>query len=620
MHRPLWIFALAITAFGLPPETSQAQQQVTLLGFEELQGTVESTSPGRLVIKDSDGKAVSLRIQQKDQQTVALSGSAVIRYPADVQVTGVLAAKSLKPGQQVQVEVEMNRLGRVRGEVRRLSLVGGEDEAAGVEPLEEGNEPGAQVRCRVVGVIGRLLEERLIIKVPPSEFTRKTTLAVPMAAEAEVHFASDDYRRAGPGAVVRELTAARFSTGDLVVKTLRIEVADTTASASRAEERLAVKYRHLSDEPVAPRQIRSAHFLLVSDISERQAAILLEKLETMVGLLSNYFGQPPTNVIRGFVVHDLSAWPDGVLTEPQGIERIRAGAGICFQQSLGNQRSATLYACDDHGVVQHEATHAYCGLAFGSTGPTWLAEGVAEMGQYWKADQRAVDIDPRVIAYIRNSRPQRTLAEIAVPGRVEAGGWQDYAWRWALCHLLANNPNYSDRFKPLAIALMSRRVEASFAAVYGPLAPQISFEYDQFLQHLDNGYRADLCAWQWNRDFKPLQSGRNVKTTVAARGGWQASGVRLEAGLSYDVAAQGTWKIAGDGAEFDADGDATGRGRLVAAILDANLRLSPPIELGKRATWQAPSDGQLYLRCREHWNRLEDNDGQLQVWLRRTPE
>jgi hypothetical protein len=49
----------------------------------------------------------------------------------------------------------------------------------------------------------------------------------------------------------------------------------------------------------------------------------------------------------------------------------------------------------------------------------------------------------------RSSGSARTLLEIAVPGLTDAGTWQDSAWRWALCHLLANNPNYPDRFVPL---------------------------------------------------------------------------------------------------------------------------------------------------------------------------
>ena len=90
---------------------------------------------------------------------------------------------------------------------------------------------------------------------------------------------------------------------------------------------------------------------------------------------------------------------------------------------------------------------------------TWLAEGLAEMGQYWKLDKKAVDINPRVITYLKGTRPKRKLLDIAVPGRTDPGSWQDYAWRWALCHLLANNPN-ADR-QTTAIALMKQQNGAS---------------------------------------------------------------------------------------------------------------------------------------------------------------
>ena len=175
--------------------------------------------------------------------------------------------------------------------------------------------------------------------------------------------------------------------------------------------------------------------------------------------------------------------------------------------SLGDQRKATLYSCADYGVIQHECTHGFCHLAFGSTGPTWLAEGVAEMGNYWKEGEQAVDVETAVMAYLQKAEPKRGLLEIAVPGRTPAGTWQDYAWRWAVCHMLANNPNYADRFKPLAIALMEERPDVSFESVYRPVAKEVSFEYDQFLKTVGNGFRADLAAWPWKARFRPLSAG-----------------------------------------------------------------------------------------------------------------
>jgi hypothetical protein len=258
-------------------------------------------------------------------------------------------------------------------------------------------------------------------------------------------------------------------------------------------------------------------------------------------------------------------------------------------------------------------------MTFGSTGPTWLAEGVAEMANYWKEGEQAVDISPAVMTYLQQASPKRGLLEIAVPGRTPSGTWQDYAWRWALCHLLANNPNYDDRFKPLAIALMEERPGVSFESVYGPVAREISFEYDQFLRAVGNGYRADLVAWPWKARFRPLKgdSGR-VTAAIRARAGWQASGLRVERGATYEAAADGTWRTAAAGEPVTADGSGAGRGRLTAVVFrDAEFALEEPFHVGVAKRFTAAADGQLFLRCADDWTGLADNDGEVEVTLRR---
>ena len=89
------------------------------------------------------------------------------------------------------------------------------------------------------------------------------------------------------------------------------------------------------------------------------------------------------------------------------------------------------------------------------------------------------------------------------------------------------------------------------------------------------------------------------------------------AGESYDFAAEGKWKIAQDGAAYDANGDLQKRGRLVAIVF-SDFKLSAPFELGKRAKFKAPASGDLFLRCSDDWNSLEDNSGELTVYLRRS--
>jgi hypothetical protein len=317
------------------------------------------------------------------------------------------------------------------------------------------------------------------------------------------------------------------------------------------------------------------------------------------------------------VVRDLQQWAPGTLPA-EAVAKIREPAGVTLSLTVGQVTKSVVYSCDKPEVVQHECIHAYCTEAFGSSGPTWYAEGMAEMGAYWKKDQRAVDVDPVVIDYLKRGPAQR-LPDIIAAEQITGDSWQAYAWRWAVCHLLATNPNYAGRFRALGLALMARQPGASFDSAYGPMAKEISFEYDEFCKHVDNGYRSDLCAWQWNRkSLALLRVDGPVATGVLARSGWQAGGIRLKAGTSYDYAAKGTWKLAEGAEAVDADGQADGTGRLIG-VLFRDFRLGEPFELGVKGTLVAPHDGDLYLRCRDSWTALGDNDGTVTAYFRRTP-
>ncbi|MDB4338518.1 hypothetical protein OAA19_00255 [Rubripirellula sp.] len=617
--RPITFITTSLLAISVCADVASAQLIVEEM--ISMVGTVESVSNDLLVVKDDTGEAHSVRVQSIGKESVRLAGGQFLRSPAQIVVTGRFEVDDLRPGQNLSLQCKMNRLGRTSGVVGEISLVTGKGEPNGITVVEEGSKPSDHSTCKVVAQLSRLKNGRLIVKVPPNNgFTRMSTLSFSLAKDATVSFVSDAIDRAGAGSRVTKLVAKRLNTGDIVAQSLEIEVSGETTAPASVDDSLLTKYRHLSDEPLPPRLIRSQHYAFMTDVSERQARIILDKLETMTLLLSKYFGQVPSGVVEGFIVRDLSGWPDGLLEEPAGVAKIQDDAGICFNTSLGNRYRAVLYSCDDHGVIQHECTHGFCHLTFGSTGPTWLAEGMAEMGQYWKFDQPAVDINPVVLNYLRGSDPKRRLLEIAVPGRVDSGSWRDYAWRWALCHLLVNNPNYADRFKPLAIALMKNREGATFEAVYGPSGRQLAFEYALFLETMDNGYRVDLCAWQWNRKFSTLAGRRRTQTKVAARFGWQATGVSLEKGAAYDLAAIGNWKIAKDGGEYDADGDQVGRGKLVAVIFN-EFQLSEEFPVGKLSEgFVSPTNGQLFLRCRDDWNQLADNAGELTVHIRKSPE
>ncbi|MCS5631255.1 MAG: hypothetical protein NZ744_10540, partial [Pirellulaceae bacterium] len=89
-------------------------------------------------------------------------------------------------------------------------------------------------------------------------------------------------------------------------------------------------------------------------------------------------------------------------------------------------------------------------------------------------------------------------------------------------------------------------------------------------------------------------------------------------GVSYDVIAQGEWSTTQGAGGVGGDGADDGKGRLIGVIFK-EFQLSEAIVLGEEMSFVAPSDGTLFLRCRDKWTQLTDNSGELHVYFRRTP-
>jgi hypothetical protein len=325
-----------------------------------------------------------------------------------------------------------------------------------------------------------------------------------------------------------------------------------------------------------------------------------------------------------FVVKDLAAWPPGVFPDA-AVDSLTTGGGLTMSQTRSSFNAATgkklahlgtksmVYAVADRGTPQHEAVHAYCAQSFGTTGPTWFAEGIAELGQYWRDKDLSVQIHPEVLKYLQNSEP-KPLAEIVDLRSVTGDSWQNYAWRWALCHLLAFNPNYGDRFRPLGLQILNEQ-ESTFQSVYGSMAPEIAFEYRFFLDHMDNGFRVDLCRWDWKTKANLIRGTGAAASKIEAARGWQASRLMVKEGQSYEVTATGEWSTGGDTEKVSADGHAGGRGRLTGVLFD-DYKLSEPFPLGATARWAAPQNGVLFLRCDDDWKSVGDNSGSVAVKIK----
>jgi hypothetical protein len=183
--------------------------------------------------------------------------------------------------------------------------------------------------------------------------------------------------------------------------------------------------------------------------------------------------------------------------------------------------------------------------------------------------------------------------------------------------MLENNPNYSERFRALGLGLLAGQ-PVRFADAFGPVLSELAFEYRFFVTHLERGYRVDLCSWNWKRKFaEPADSA--IACRVAARRGWQPSGVIVSAGGKYEYATEGKWHLSDEGVELTADGQADSTGRLEGVVL-TDFRLSEPFSLAAGGSFAPPADGQLYLRCRDRWSDLADNRGTIKVRIKRADE
>ncbi len=261
-------------------------------------------------------------------------------------------------------------------------------------------------------------------------------------------------------------------------------------------------------------------------------------------------------VVECYVIRNLDKFPAAAIAA-DGVRGVKTCGGVTLmyfhREGKRQVVKSVVYAAARLEVVQHEVVHAYCHQTFGRIGPVWYSEGMAEMGHYWKEGDTAVHADPREIEFLRNNPPQ-SLANILSPAQVTGDCWQNYASRWALCHFLFSNPNYSHQFRQLGRGFLAGK-DVSFERTYAPMTRELFFEYLFFLQHISPGYRVDLCAWNWKKKFAGLQPGQIQKVAIAAGRGWQPTGLSVRAGTPYEYLAAGTWQIAGEPEAVDADGD-----------------------------------------------------------------
>lgn len=593
-----------------------AQQEITVVREFQLDGFVDLLRGDEMTVVAADGKAYPLRIQSDPFQPIGLKGgNAALNEPAIISVVGLVSPSVLEEGMVISVQCKLDAEGKVK-QVDEAELLPLGTKPTGIE-LDPSEVQDEAVMVRVVGEIKSLNKKRMILSVPRHPLAPRQRVTLDPGAIKEMRYRSQTLNLVRNGDVVDSLLAAELSTGDSVIRQIQINLVEVRDELNLSlDEQLRLKFRDSSDIPnhsVKTWESPGRHFVLKSDISDRQAKVLMDKLEIMYDLLSNYYGRRPGEQIEVLVVDDIENW-DLSEWDPRVVNKIRIGEGTTVYRRVGANQQAVVFSANRHDVVQHEAVHGFCYLTFQGTGPLWYAEGIAELGQYWKLDDISVTASPAVIGYLRSRKPQ-SLKSVINATRIEGEFWKAYAWRWALCQFLAHNPNYSKQFRQLGPALMKEVPQASFENTYRKQADELTFEYLQFMKNLEAGLRVDLIAWEWDDDLTSVDK-KPVQRQIEAAKGWQSSGAIVEQGVTYETRAKGEWSVSPTKPAVDANGDEEGRGRLIGAIFK-DYQLSDEFELGVDPDFIAPSDGVLYVRCRERMSLLADNEGEIRFAIRR---
>jgi hypothetical protein len=357
---------------------------------------------------------------------------------------------------------------------------------------------------------------------------------------------------------------------------------------------------------------RSEHFVLTTDVGEAEAKVQLDRLEALLAHLADYWGKPPQGKIECFLVQDLAAWPANSLDE-RGRKVIEEGFGTTLTQTTGSggrrQARAQVFASAAGTSLIHEAVHAYCRQTWFEVGPLWYAEGMAEVGQYWRADEPGVHCEEGLAPMLRRSQ-HWTIEQIV---GMESRSAETYGWSWSLCELMTRNPNYAEAFRKFGRALLAGD-QLDFVKHFEKDLDKIRFEHSLLAAQFGPGYRAELCAWDWKTQFGPPMRGETREIEVQAARGWQATGLALSLGQRVAYKASGSWSVGEKGQAMSADGAADNRGKLIG-VLFKDYELGEPFPLGRSGNFTSPGDGKLYVRCYDDFSQLGDNDGSITLTL-----
>jgi hypothetical protein len=291
-------------------------------------------------------------------------------------------------------------------------------------------------------------------------------------------------------------------------------------------------------------------------------------------------------------------------------------------------------------LVLHEGTHAFMRQWLGDTGPPWYAEGLAELlGTHrWQEGKLELNYLPadtnevpewgriRILKDGYAARQAKSLDAVLDFGPQAHLEVEPYGWCWGAAALLDRHP----RFRP-AFAQLRAEVKGApgvfndhFRRALGGEWDHAAEEWQLFVAEAEYGYDFARAAVV-RKAALPLAGEASVN--VAADRGWQSSGLRVDAGVTYQLAASGRYQIGQQPKTWWCEPNGVTveyHGGMPLGVLQCAVRnddeplagltpLAAPQAVGLAHALKPDRAGTLYFRINESPAGLADNRGELVV-------
>lgn len=421
-------------------------------------------------------------------------------------------------------------------------------------------------------------------------------------------------------------------------------------------------------DPPDPARLKAAgihvasgkHLTLYTDVDADRAALFVRLFDQAVPQWEKFFGAA-ADPKRPFIARGrwMASRPkfQAVGLWDSRLPNFRNGFCIETDFWLFDQPESEYYR---RHLLLHEGVHAWMHHQLGGCGPTWCMEATAELLATHRLDEARDEIHVPYLPIDRERNPLwgriDTIQTESAAGRglSRADVWklppgshqmqETYGWCWGMGAFLEFHPRYRDRFHRWLQQVREADFNAAGEALYASDQTLLDAEWKLFVRDCDYGYDFERCRLE-------LPAAENVPpadqpVTIAADRSWQSSGLKVEAGKTYDFAASGRYSLGRthqgkpqtwpcepggvtirfrhgrplgelhaalwtEGTSPAADGE-----RPAEAALTTEAGLSEGFPIGLKARWKAPHSGVLYFRINEFPGEWSDDSGSLTVKVR----